>query len=76
MDKMYVCPFCGLERDQKKQMDFHLKYGHSEIFEFMRKEASKADIEKKLKELEEQKNLLNKNIKIMKNLIEQKQDDA
>ncbi len=72
MGKIYVCPFCGLERSQKKQMDFHIKYGHSEIFEFLRKEQTREDVEKKLAELEEKKHLLDKEIREMKAIIDLK----
>jgi hypothetical protein len=72
MDQEYVCPFCGLERLEKKQMDFHLKYGHPELYEVMRREHEMVDMGRKLEELKEKKNLLEREIKLMQAIIEKK----
>lgn len=68
----YVCPFCGLERLEKKQMDFHLKYGHPELYECMRREHESGDMGRKLEELREKKTFLEKEIKLMQAIIEKK----
>jgi hypothetical protein len=68
----YICPFCGLERLEKKQIDFHLKYGHPELYEVMRREHEKVDMERKLEELREKKTFLEKEIKIIQAIIEKK----
>lgn len=70
LDKVFVCPLCGLEREQKKQIDFHLKYGHPELHDYIEKVASRAEMEKKLEELKAQKNILDKEINLMQNMIE------
>ena len=72
LDHVYVCPFCGLERHEKKQMDFHLKYGHPELYEVMRREHELVDMEKKLEELKEKKNFLEREIKLMQAIIDKK----
>ena len=68
----YVCPFCGLERLEKKQMDFHLKYGHPELYEVMRHEHEIVDMGRKLEELREKKTFLEKEIKLIQAIIENK----
>ena len=70
MDKVFVCPFCGLEREQKKQIDFHIKYGHPELHDYIEKVTSRAEMKKKLEELKEQKNMLDKEINLMQTMIE------
>ena len=72
LEQVYVCPFCGLERHEKKQMDFHLKYGHPELYEVMRREHELVDMGRKLDELKEKKNLLEREIKLMQAIIEKK----
>jgi cell division protein FtsB len=72
VEHVYVCPFCGLERLEKKQMDFHLKYGHPEFYEVMRREHELVDMGKKLEELKEKKNFLEREIKLMQAIIEKK----
>lgn len=72
MEDNYVCPFCGLERLEKKQIDFHLKYGHPGFYEVMRREHEIVDMEKKLEELKEKKNILEKEIKLMQAIVEKK----
>ncbi len=74
LSKIFVCPFCGLEREHKKQIDFHLKYGHPELYDYIKKETTKAEMEKKLEGLKDQKNLLDKEIRIMQSIIEKKKD--
>ena len=72
MEHVYICPFCGLERLEKKQMDFHLKYGHPEFYEVMRREHEFVDMGKKLEELKEKKKFLEREIKLMQAIIEKK----
>ena len=72
MEDNYVCPFCGLERLEKKQMDFHLKYGHPELYECMRREHEIVDMERKLEELKQKKIYLEKEIKLMQAIIEKR----
>jgi len=73
VEGLYVCPFCGLERLEKKQMDFHLKYGHPELYELMQREHEIVDMGRKLEELREKKTFLEKEIKLIQAIIE-KQD--
>jgi predicted PP-loop superfamily ATPase len=72
VEENYICPFCGLERLKKKQIDFHLKYGHPELYEVMRREGEMVDMERKLEELREKKTLLEKEIKLIQSIIEKK----
>jgi cell division protein FtsB len=75
LDKIFICPLCGLEREQKKQIDFHLKYGHPELHDYIEKEVTRAEMEKKLEELKNQKNLLDKEINLMQTIIEKIRED-
>lgn len=61
-----------MERLEKKQMDFHLKYGHPELYEVMRREHDFVDMGRKLDELKEKKNLLEREIKLIQAIIEKK----
>jgi hypothetical protein len=75
MTKVYVCPFCGVEKPKKDQIDFHIKYGHSEIYHLMQEEVELEDLAEKLDELCKQKKILEKEINIMKSIIEKKKVD-
>lgn len=75
MTKVYVCPFCGVEKPKKDQIDFHIKYGHSEIYNLMKEDVELHDIEEKLDELCKQKKLLEKEINLMKQIIEQRKEE-
>ena len=75
MSKVYVCPFCGVEKSKKDQIDFHIKYGHSEIYNLMQEDVELHDLEEKLDELCNQKQLLEKEIKLMQSIIEKKKED-
>lgn len=75
MTKVYVCPFCGVEKPKKNQIDFHIKYGHSEIYHLMQEEVELEDLAEKLDELCKQKKILEKEINIMKSIIEKKKVD-
>lgn len=70
MSKVYVCPFCGVEKPKKNQIDFHLKYGHAEIFHLLQEDVEMQDLEAKMNELCKEKKLLEKEIGLMKSIIE------
>jgi hypothetical protein len=70
MSKVYVCPFCGVEKLKKNQIDFHLKYGHAEIFHLLQEDVEMQDLEAKMDELCKEKKLLEKEIGLMKSIIE------
>ena len=72
MSDYNVCPFCGQVRETKKRMDFHLQYGHADLYPLLKEETLVIDLERKLDELREKKTLLEKEIQIMKTIIEQK----
>jgi hypothetical protein len=74
MGRVYICPFCDLEKESKKQMDFHLRYGHADLYPLIREEKTKEQVEEKLMRLKEQKNLLEKEIQLMQAIIEEKQE--
>ena len=75
MSEVYVCPFCGIEKPKKDQIDFHIKYGHSELFHLMQEDVEVHDLEEKLKELCKQRHILEKEIDLMKSIIEKKKVD-
>jgi hypothetical protein len=75
MSKVYVCPFCGLEKPRKNQIDFHIKYGHAEVFHLMQEDVELHDLEDKLEELCNQKQLLEKEIKLMKSILEMRKEE-
>jgi len=60
MSEHYECPFCGQVRETKKRMDFHLQYGHADLYPLMKRETTSVDLERKLDELREKKTLLEK----------------
>ena len=70
MSKVYVCPFCGAEKPKKNQIDFHLKYGHAEIYHLLQEDVELQDLEAKMNELCKEKKLLEKEIGLMKSIIE------
>jgi hypothetical protein len=72
MSKVCVCPFCGVEKPKKDQIDFHLKYGHAEVYSLMQEDVELHDLEEKLDELCKQKQILDKEIKIMKSILEKR----
>ena len=72
MSEHYQCPFCGQVRETKKRMDFHLQYGHADLYPLMKRETTAVDLERKLDELREKKTFLEKEIQIMKTIIEKK----
>ncbi|MCJ7730909.1 hypothetical protein MUP51_01215 [Candidatus Bathyarchaeota archaeon] len=72
MSKVFVCPFCGVEKPKKDQIDFHLKYGHAEVYSLMQEDVELHDLEEKLDELCKQKQILDKEIKIMKSILEKR----
>jgi hypothetical protein len=75
MSKVYVCPFCGVEKPKKDQIDFHLKYGHAEVYHLMQDEVELHDLEEKLEELCDQKQLLEKEINLMKSILEMRKEE-
>jgi len=75
MSEHYECPFCGQVRETKKRMDFHLQYGHADLYPLMKRETTAVDLERKLDELREKKTLLEKEIQIMQTIIEKKTQD-
>jgi len=72
MSEHYVCPFCGQVRETKKRMDFHLQYGHADLYPLMKRETTVVDLERKLDILREKKTFLEKEIRIMQTIIEKK----
>jgi hypothetical protein len=75
MSDSYACPFCGIEKQKKDQIDFHLKYGHSEIYHLMQEDVEIHNLEEKLEELCKQRNILEKEIDLMKSIIEKKKEN-
>jgi hypothetical protein len=74
MPKVYVCPFCGIEKLSKNQMDFHVKYNHSTLQHLIHEDVEIHGIEEKLDRLSMQKRVLEKEIKVLKKIIEIKND--
>lgn len=72
MVEHYICPFCDQVRETKKRMDFHLQYGHADLYPLLKREATVVDLEKKLEALREKKTFLEKEIRIMQTIIEKK----
>jgi hypothetical protein len=75
MSERYVCPFCGQVRETKKRMDFHLQYGHADLYPLLKRKTTVVDLERKLDELREKKTLLEKEIRIMQTIIEKKDNE-
>jgi hypothetical protein len=75
MSKVYICPFCEIEKPKKDQIDFHIKYGHAEVYHLMQDDVELHDLEDKLDELCNQKQLLEKEIKLMKSILEMRKEE-
>ncbi len=75
MSKVYICPFCGVEKPKKNQIDFHIKYGHAEVYHLLQEEVEIQDLEAKLNELFKEKKHLEHEIDLMKSIIEEKKKD-
>lgn len=75
MSTVYVCPFCGVEKPKKNQIDFHIKYGHAEVYHLLQEEVEVQDLEEKLNELCKEKKHLEKEIELMQSIIEEKRKD-
>ena len=75
MSKVYVCPFCGVEKPKKNQIDFHIKYGHAEVYHLLQEDVELQDLEAKMNELCKEKKLLEKEIGLMKSIIEERKKE-
>jgi len=75
VSKVYVCPFCGVEKPKKNQIDFHLKYGHAEVYHLLQENVEMQDLEAKMGELCKEKKLLDKEIQLMKSIIEERKKE-
>ena len=71
-ERIYTCPLCGCEKYSKKQMDFHLKYGHSRYYELVTTETHVVDLEAKLQNLLEEKEELEEEIDVIRAIIQEK----
>ena len=65
-----------VEKPKKNQIDFHLKYGHAEVFHLLQEEVEIQDLEAKMDELCKEKKILNKEIELMKSIIEVKKKES
>ena len=75
MSQVYVCPFCGVEKPKKDQIDFHIKYGHAEVYHLMQDDVEIQDLEAKLSSLCKEKKLLEKEIQLMQSILEVKKKE-
>jgi len=75
MSKVYVCPFCGVEKPKKNQIDFHIKYGHAEVYHLLQDDVELHDLEAKMDDLCKEKKLLEKEIELMKSIIEERKKE-
>jgi hypothetical protein len=75
MSTVFVCPFCGVEKPKKNQIDFHLKYGHAEVYHLMQEDVEIQDLEAKLSSLCKEKKLLEKEIQLMQSILEVKKKE-
>ena len=75
MSTMYVCPFCGVEKPKKNQIDFHIKYGHAEVYHLMQEDVEIQDLEAKLNRLCKEKKHLEKEIELMQSILEEKKKE-
>jgi len=75
MSTVYVCPFCGVEKPKKNQIDFHIKYGHAEVYHLMQEDVEIQDLEAKLNRLNKEKKLLDKEIDLMQSILEEKKKE-
>jgi hypothetical protein len=71
----FECPFCHTKRDSKCQMDFHIKYGHADVYPLMSEDIEKVDLEEKLNRLIVQKKMLEKDIDCIKTIMQMKEND-
>jgi hypothetical protein len=69
LEDTFVCPFCDTSRESKRQIDFHLKYGHADVYPLMSKGVNKVDLEAKLVRLIEKKKELEDDIEHIKTII-------
>lgn len=69
LEDTFVCPFCDASRKSKIQIDFHLKYGHADVYPLMSKGVNKVDLEAKLIRLIEKKKELEDDIEHIKTII-------
>ena len=76
MSKIYVCPFCGVEKLSKDQMNFHLNYSHSTILQLMREGVEINQIEEKLESFYMRKRVLEKEIELLKKIVKIKNDKS
>jgi hypothetical protein len=53
-------------------MDFHIKYGHADVYPLMSEDIEKVDLEEKLRHLIDQKKMLEKDIDSIKVIMEMK----
>ena len=75
MSQVYVCPFCGVEKPKKNQIDFHIKYGHAEVYHLMQEDVEIQDLEAKLSSLCKEKKILEKEIQLMQSILEVKKNE-
>jgi hypothetical protein len=75
MSTVFVCPFCGVEKPKKNQIDFHIKYGHAEVYHLMQEDVEIQDLEAKLSSLCKEKKLLEKEIQLMQSILEVKKKE-
>ena len=75
MSQVYVCPFCGVEKPKKNQIDFHIKYGHAEVYHLMQENVEIQDLEAKLSSLCKEKKILEKEIQLMQSILEVKKKE-
>ena len=75
MSTVFVCPFCGVEKPKKNQIDFHIKYGHAEVYHLMQEDVEIQDLEAKLNRLNKEKKLLDKEIELMQSILEEKKKE-
>jgi hypothetical protein len=57
-------------------MDFHIKYGHADVYPLMSEDIEKVDLEEKLKHLISQKKMLEKDIGCIKTIMQMKENDS
>ncbi len=70
----YVCPICGVEKKKKNQIDFHLKYGHSEVYSLLQEDVEVRDLEEKLDNLLKQRRVLEEEISLIQSIIEMRRN--
>ncbi len=70
----YVCPICGVEKKKKNHIDFHLKYGHSEVYSLLQEDVEVRDLEEKLDNLLKQRRVLEEEISLIQSIIEMRRN--